>query len=169
MPSLLSLGIIWLHLIAAIVWLGGLVFQVCVVFPTLGRMTPLSERVRLALGLEARFRVVMWPAVGLVLFTGLVNLMHTWYAMSMLGMQVSVMFGWVLASKVLLIAVMLVLQVIQQFVLQPRRLVALQGVATHAAMPEGLYRLQRLAVVLYSVVLGLGLGVLWCGVMLRAV
>lgn len=169
MLALLPLGVIWLHLIAAIVWLGGLVFQLCVVFPTLGRMTPLSDRVRLALGLEARFRVIMWPAVGLVLFTGLINLVHTWYAMSTLGMQISVMFVWVLAGKVLLITVMLALQVMQQFVLQPRRLAALQAVTLDAVPPDSMYRLQRLAVVLYSVVLGLGLGVLACGVMLRAV
>src|SRR5436309_3432930 len=69
MPFLLRALILWLHLLAAITWIGGLVFQMLVVFPTLARAAPTRERMRLALSLEARFRVIMWPAVGVVLFT----------------------------------------------------------------------------------------------------
>src|SRR4030095_16989379 len=80
MPFPLQALILWLHLLAVMTWIGGLVFQVLVVFPTLAWAAPTGERLRFALTLEARFRVILWPTVGMVLFTGLVNLMNVWYA-----------------------------------------------------------------------------------------
>src|SRR5215510_7950393 len=79
MPFSLQALILWFHLLAAMTWIGGVVFQVLVVFPTLTRAAPTGERLRFALSLEARFRAIVWLAVGMVLFTGLVNLMNVWY------------------------------------------------------------------------------------------
>lgn len=170
MASLWHVSLLWLHLSAAMVWLGGLVFQACVVLPTLRRLEPNHERRRFALSLEVRFRTVMWPAIGVVLFTGLINVLHTWYAMASLGAPVSAAFGWVLGCKMLLISVMLMLQVGQQFVVQPRRLAVLQSasVSGETGSVDGT-RLQRLAALLYGIGVLLGLGVMFCGVMLRAV
>ena len=42
MPFPLHALILWLHLLAAMIWIGGLVFQVLVVFPTLAWATPVS-------------------------------------------------------------------------------------------------------------------------------
>lgn len=170
MTSLWHVSLLWLHLSAAMVWLGGLVFQACVALSTLIRLEPSYEGRRLALRLEVRFRAVMWPAIGVVLFTGLINLLHTWYALASLGMQVSAAFGWVLGCKVLLISMMLILQALQQFAVQPRRLAALQRAsASGETGPVDGTRLQRLAALLYGIGVLLGLGVLFCGVLLRAV
>src|SRR4030095_590070 len=87
MPFPLQALILWLHLLAVMTWIGGLVFQVLVVFPTLAWAAPTGERLRFALSLEARFRVILWPAVGLVLFTGLVNLINISYAVFCLKKQ----------------------------------------------------------------------------------
>src|SRR5262249_60452422 len=73
MPFPLHVLILWFHLLAAMIWIGGMVFQVLVVFPTLAWAAPTGERLRFALILEARFRVILWPAGGLLLFTRLVN------------------------------------------------------------------------------------------------
>lgn len=43
MPFLLQALILWLHLLAAIVWIGGAVFQVLGVFPSLARVTPTAD------------------------------------------------------------------------------------------------------------------------------
>src|SRR4030095_5521674 len=80
MPFPLHALILWFHLLAAMTWIWGLVFQVLGGFPTLAWAAPTGERLRFALSLEARFRVILWPAVGMVLFTGLVNLMNVWSA-----------------------------------------------------------------------------------------
>ncbi|MGE3536351.1 MAG: hypothetical protein AB7N91_02815 [Candidatus Tectimicrobiota bacterium] len=169
MPSLLHLGILWLHLLAVGVWLGGLVFQAWVVAPTWSR-TPNGDGLRFVLSLEARFRVVLWPAIGLALFTGLVNLVHTWHALGTVGVHVSVAFQWILGIKVGLITVMLLLQMLQQLVLRPRRLAALQeAVARAGAVSERTRRLQRVSALLARLAVLLGAIVMACGVLLRAV
>ena len=126
MPFPLQALILWLHLLAAITWIGGLVFQVLVVFPTLARATPTGERLRFALSLEARFRVILWPAVGLVLFTGLVNLMNVWYASVVTAESISPTFVGLLSVKLGIVIGMIALQTVQQLLIYPRRVAALR-------------------------------------------
>jgi copper resistance protein D len=167
MPFLFRALILWLHLLAAIIWIGGVVFQVLVVFPTLARAAT-SERIRLALSLEARFRALVWPAVGLVLFTGLVNLMHVWYATVVTAVSVSPTFLPVLSAKLSLVVGMIVLQAVLQLLVQPRRLAALRAwPAGVPDVPPPLRTWQRLALLLYSALVGLAAGVVLCAVLLR--
>src|SRR5215471_19286845 len=150
MPFLFRALILWLHLLAAIIWIGGLVFQVLVVFPTLARAAT-SERIRLALSLEARFRMLVWPAIGLVLFTGLVNLMHVWYATVVTAVSVSPTFIPVLSIKLSLVVGMIALQAVLQLLVQPRRMAALRAwPAGVQDVPPPLRTGQRLALLLYS-------------------
>ena len=168
MPFPLQALILWLHLLAAMTWIGGLVFQVLVVFPTLTRAAPTGERLRFVLSLEARFRVILWPAVGLVLFTGLVNLMNVWYATVATAGSISPTFVSLLSVKLGIVIGMIALQAVQQLLIYPRRVAALSGVSVNGqAMPLPLRQWQRLALLLYSTLLGLAAGVVWCAVLLR--
>ena len=168
MPFLLRALILWLHLLAAITWIGGLVFQLLVVFPTLARAAPTAEQVRLALSLEARFRVLMWPAVGMVLFTGLVNLMNVWYATVVTAGSIPSTFVSVLSVKLCLVLGMIALQAVQQLLVQPRRIAALDGwPASVPDVPLPLIKWQRLALLLYSALVGLASGVVFCAVLLQ--
>jgi putative copper export protein len=168
MPFLLRVLILWLHLLAAIIWLGGLVFQVLVMFPTLERIVPTGEGVRLALSLEARFRGLVWPVVGMVLFTGLVNLMNVWYVTVVTAGNISPTFIPVLSLKLSLVVGMIVLQAVQQFLVQPRRIAALRALPAGVRdVPLPLRKWQRLALLLYSAMVGLAGGVILCAVLLR--
>ena len=128
MPFPLQALILWLHLLAAMTWIGGLVFQVLVVFPTLAWAAPTGERLRFALSLEARFRV-LWPAVwpGPVYRPGeshehLVchrrarreHLAHVCDSMSV---------------KLGLVVGMIAVQAVQQLLIYPRRIAALSSVS----------------------------------------
>ncbi len=168
MPFPLQALILWLHLLAAMTWIGGLVFQVLVVFPTLARAAPTGERLRFALSLEARFRVILWPAVGLVLFTGLVNLMNVWYATVVTAGSISPMFIPLLSVKLGLVIGMIAVQAVQQLLIYPRRIAALRDVtAGMQDVPLPFRTWQRLALLLYGALLGLAGGVVWCAVLLR--
>jgi copper resistance protein D len=170
MPSLLRALILWLHLLAAMTWIGAVVFLVLVVFPTLARSAPTGERLRFALSLEARCRMIVWPAVGLVLFTGLVNLMNVWYVTAVTAGNISSTFVLLVSVKLGLVAGMIALQAIQQLLIYPKRLAVLRGIATGMQdLPLPLRTWQRLALVLYSTLLGLAGGVVWCAVLLRGV
>src|SRR5712691_12776194 len=168
MPFPLQALILWLHLLAAMTWIGGLVFQVLVVFPTLTRDAPTAARLRCALGLEARFRVILWPAVGLALFTGLVNLMNVWYATVVTAGSISPTFVPLLSVKLGLVVGMIALQAVQQLLIFPRRVAALRSVSAGAQdVPLPFHTWQRLALLLYGALLGLAGGAVLCAVLLR--
>jgi putative copper export protein len=168
MPFLLQALILWLHLLAAMTWIGGLVFQVLVVFPTLAWAAPNGERLRFALSLEARFRVILWPAVGLALFTGLVNLMNVWYATVVTAGSISPTFVSLLRVKLGLVVGMIAVQALIQLLVYPRRVALLSSISASVQdMPQPLRKWQWLALWLYGMLLGLAGGVVWCAVLLR--
>jgi putative copper export protein len=168
MPFPLQALILWLHLLAAMIWIGGLVFQVLVVFPMLAWAAPTGERLRFALSLEARFRMILWPAIGLALFTGLVNLMNVWYATVVTARSIAPMFVPLLYVKLGLVVGMITVQAVQQLLIYPRRVAALSNVSAGAQdVPLPFRQWQRLALLLYGTLLGLAGGVVWCAVLLR--
>lgn len=64
---------VWIHILAAAVWVGGLIYTAAVVVPfALTYEAP--ERQRLLRGLARRFRWLGWGSMGLLFVTGLGNL-----------------------------------------------------------------------------------------------
>ena len=168
MPFPLQALILWLHLLAAMTWIGGLVFQMLVVFPMLTWAATTGEHLRFALSLEARFRVILWPVIGLALFTGLVNLMNVWYATVVTAGSIAPMFVPLLRVKLGLVVGMITVQAVQQFLIYPRRVAALSNVSAGVQdVPLSFRTWQRLALLLYGTLLGLAGGVVWCAVLLR--
>lgn len=135
--------VLWLHLLGVVVWVGGLAFQVLVVEGLLKRASSVAW-LRLSVSLEARFRYVLWPAVGLVLLTGLFNVMNLLYATALTGGSVSSRFVHLLSIKLLLAVLMIGLQAVQRFALYPRTVVLLAHLASDAAdLPGELLTLRR--------------------------
>jgi uncharacterized membrane protein len=63
-----------LHMLAALVWLGGMFFLGLVGAPVLRGVEPASLRQRLFHDLGLRFRAVGWACIALLVVTGFVNL-----------------------------------------------------------------------------------------------
>jgi len=64
---------VWLHILAATVWVGGLIYTAAVAVPfALTREAP--ERQRLLRGLARRFRWIGWGSIAVLFITGLGNL-----------------------------------------------------------------------------------------------
>jgi putative copper export protein len=133
-----------LHVLAAIVWIGGMLFIALVLVPVVRRLEP-AERVRLVQATGLRFRAVGWIALGLLLLSGLLNL----------GLRPYLLGVPVFQAKLGLVVLALGLGVMHDFVLGPR-----------AGAPGADPRLRRRAswvaranvlVVLVVVVLGLAL------------
>jgi putative copper export protein len=133
--------VVWLHLLAASVWLGAFLFVSHLVVPALAR----GERAYL--GLLDRARVVAWAAIALLLVTGLDNLR-----------RVRLDSPW-LIGKLLLVLVLLALAAHRDFALVPRaiRMIARGGSAAVAL--GGLRWLDRVLLIIAVVVLFLGVGV----------
>lgn len=64
---------VWLHILLAAVWTGGLVYTAAVVVPFAVRHDR-AERQRILRGLARRFRPLAWLSVALLFITGVMNL-----------------------------------------------------------------------------------------------
>ena len=70
----LSLALRYVHVLAAVTWLGGMLFIALVLVPVARRLPDAALRSRLVGDLGTRFRTVGWIAIGLLVATGLGNL-----------------------------------------------------------------------------------------------
>ncbi|WP_412103133.1 CopD family protein [Polaromonas sp. SM01] len=97
MPALMK----FLHLAAAIVWLGGISFMLFALRPAAAtQLAPPQRLPLLALVLDKFFKLV-WPAIGLLLLTGLAMLLAVgmknaptgWHLMLGIGLLMFALFG----------------------------------------------------------------------------
>lgn len=110
-----------IHLLSAIVWIGGMLFLVLVLVPVARRSADSPERATRLLGQIGRqFRPVGWVCLGLLVLTGLYLATDHWRVglVDLFGGG-----GWfvhALQVKVGLVAVALVLSAVHDFVLGPK-------------------------------------------------
>ena len=72
-------ALVWLHLLAAVSWIGGMVFLSLVLVPMLRHESFRAQRGPLIRAAALRFRLVVWVAVGTLLATGpLLALQRGW-------------------------------------------------------------------------------------------
>ena len=127
---------ITVHVLAAMLWLGGMFFLGVVGAPALRRIEPPELRQRLFYTLGVRFRTVGWWAITVLLVTGVLNLhFRGWLAWE--GVLGSRSFwatgtGHALAWKLAMVAIMIGVSAVHDFVLGPR-----SGTATPGS-PEAL-------------------------------
>jgi uncharacterized membrane protein len=63
--------VVWLHLLAAMVWIGGIVFLSVILVPPLNRQPLAAHRSLLFQIVGQRFRLLVWMAVFVLVATGL--------------------------------------------------------------------------------------------------
>jgi len=64
---------VWIHILAAAVWTGGLIYTAAVVVP-FALSHPADERQRILRGLARRFRWIAWGSIVVLIITGIGNL-----------------------------------------------------------------------------------------------
>ena len=111
----MTILLVWLHLLAAVAWIGGMAFLSLVLVPILKREPLASQRGALIRAAALQFRLVVWVAIGVLLTTGPLLLMSRGWSFGDPG-------GWpaVLAVKLILIAILLTLTVLHDFFIGPR-------------------------------------------------
>lgn len=118
-----------LHVLAAITWVGGVLFLALVGAPALRRVEPPSLRSALFEAIGLRFRLVGWGAVALLLVSGTWLLqLRGWLAWRVLGDGEfwATGVGRALAWKLALVTAMLVLSAAHDLLLSPARARALE-------------------------------------------
>lgn len=97
MPALMK----FLHVLAAIAWLGGVTFMLFALRPVVGAVLAPPQRLPLIAQVLQRFFAVVWASIALLLLTGLVMLLGVgmknapigWHAMLGIGLLMFALFG----------------------------------------------------------------------------
>ena len=141
----MSLLIRWVHVLSAIVWIGGMLFIALVLVPVARRLEDARLRSRLVQESGRRFRTVGWIALGLLVASGFLNL---WLHPDLLQ---SPRFHW----KAGLVVLAVILSVLHDFVLGPRA--GVPGADPSARTRASWVARVNMLVVLAVVMLGLAL------------
>jgi putative copper export protein len=70
----LSLFVLWLHILAVAIWLGGMLFLLIVLIPLFHGTLPAREEMQIAYAAGKRYHFVASRAMETILLTGIVNL-----------------------------------------------------------------------------------------------
>jgi putative copper resistance protein D len=123
--------IVWIHILAAMFWVGGMIFFASVLIPSL-KGVPAELRTALVSRIGKRYRTAGWTALGVLLVTGLLNLLHR-------GIPLQA-YGPAFRAKLFLIAATLALTLLHDLVLGPKSI----RVSRAAAAPHPLQKIVRL-------------------------
>lgn len=114
--------VVTLHVLAALLWLGGMLFLAAVGAPVLRKVPDAAVRQELFRRLGTQFRAVGWVSIAVLLATGVLNL----HLRGVLRTEVlgsgefwATPFGTALAWKLALVGLMLAIQAVHDFVHGP--------------------------------------------------
>jgi uncharacterized membrane protein len=120
---------VWLHILAAIVWIGGMVFLGVVLVPVLRQDEFKHIRTPMLYETALRFRWAGWVMLGLLVVTGFLNVGLRGYPCSALlsaGFWQST-WGTLLAWKLVLVTIVLGMSAVHDFMLGPRTVKVLES------------------------------------------
>lgn len=155
---------VWLHILAAAVWVGGILFLVLVLVPAVRRPEFRQSAASLIQWTGLRFRWVGWIALGLLILSGSFNLAYRGVGLTTLlsaGFWEG-RFGRTLGVKLFLVAAILLTSAVHDFWIGPQA----TRLWEEAPDSEAARRLRRRAASLGRLNLLLALTVMALGVML---
>lgn len=160
MNAALYVASVALHILAASVWIGGMMFLVLVLVPSLKRELPPGQRILLIQRTGQRFRAVGWLSLALLVTTGFTNLLGRGVtpAVWMDATFWAGPFGEVLKYKLMVVALILATSAMHDFWVGPlasRRMLSQPGSIAADRARRAATLMGRLNLVLAVVVLAL--------------
>ena len=123
--EIFSLFMLWLHVIAAVTWIGGNLILAMVIVPHFRQNLPPVQRIQLLTQIGRRFEPVVWSCVGVLFFTGIVNI---FYAVDFTSpTALSGAFMRTLLIKIGLFFVLVILTALHGMVLAPQLSAAMEN------------------------------------------
>ncbi|MDP6460003.1 MAG: DUF4149 domain-containing protein [Candidatus Hydrothermarchaeota archaeon] len=149
--------VVWLHITAAVVWLGGKIFTSLTLNPVLRMEATPEQRLELLASLGKRFKYLSWGSLAVLIITGVINVSQR---VSGLDELLGSRFGTTLLAKVLIVVIMIAMSAGHSFFLTPRLRVNAQE------NDEGFRRTKKMVVLIARGNILLGVLVLLLAVML---
>lgn len=114
--ELLNVVMYWLHTLAAVAWIGGMVFNLLVLRPSMGVVDP-HQRVKLAVKALKRFIPLVWISILTLIFTGVFLAMPKASSLEAIFRSP---YGNVLLFKLAVVLVMVTIVTVIRYTLLPR-------------------------------------------------
>ncbi|HEY4485795.1 MAG TPA: DUF4149 domain-containing protein [Nitrospiria bacterium] len=121
--------VIWVHVIAAVTWAGGMIFVTVVLMPGL-RGLPGHLRASVLQRIGPGIKAAGWISILVLLMTGVLNVIH-------LQVQWNTFVGHLLAAKLSVLAAVLVLSALHDFVLGPRLMKQMEADSSDPSLGAG--------------------------------
>jgi uncharacterized membrane protein len=158
--SILWVIVYWLHLLATVTWIGGMIFYVLVLVPSMGAIDP-PQRGKLVGSILKRYAPLAWGAIVVLIVTGVFIARRT----GMLGFNFNTTRGIVLFAKHVIILIMVLIGAMVSLVIGPKLKAPPKVVEGGSDAPAGpspqAVKLQKQAGTLGVLNLVLGIGVLF--------
>lgn len=132
--DILWLLIRWIHVMAAVTWIGGNLTLAMIIVPYFRHNLPPVKRIQLLTQIGKRFEPVVWGCVMILFFTGIGNVFQSLGLSS--GIELNA-YMRTLLIKLLLFIILLILTALHSFVLGPKLSTAIEG------LDEGLEQLPK--------------------------
>lgn len=159
---------VYTHILAAIIWIGGMLFLTLIALPAVRALEAPGGAGRLIRLMGRRFRDIGWVCIGLLIVSGFTNL---WYRgvrwESLLSREFwGGTWGQLLAVKLAVVLVMILNSAWHDFVLGPRATQWMEAYANPGPPPAEMQRIRRQTTWLARINLLLGLVVIALAIML---
>ena len=122
--DIFSLFVLWIHVIAAVVWVGGNLILAMVIVPHFRQSLPPVERIKLLTQIGKRFEPVVWGCIGVLFFTGIVNIFSAVDITSPTALSGA--FMRTLLIKIVLFFVLVLLTALHSMIFAPRLAAAVE-------------------------------------------
>lgn len=164
--EILSLLVLWLHVIAAVIWIGGNLILAMVIVPYFRKSLPPVQRIQILAEIGKRFEPVVWGCVGVLFFTGIVNIFTAGVLIA--PPELISTFMRTLLIKLMLFIVLVILTALHGFVFGPKMSAAIAGLDINLAeLPPEVQRLRSQMSVVSSLMGVVSLLILLAAVALR--
>ena len=122
--DIFSLFVLWLHVIAAVVWVGGNLILAMVIVPHFKQSLPPVQRIKLLMQIGKRFEPIVWGCIAVLFFTGIVNIFFSVDLTSPTALSNA--FMRTLLIKIVLFFVLIILTALHSMILAPRLVAAIE-------------------------------------------
>ena len=162
--QILDLLIRWLHVTAAVAWIGGNLILAMVIVPYFKKSVAPVERIRILTRIGKRFEPIVWGCVMVLFFTGLFNVFGA------IGGDIEAikLFMRTLGIKLILFFILVILTVIHGFFMGPRLRKAVEALDPETQeLPDEIDKMRRSMALVSSLMGIVSLLVLLAAVALR--
>ena len=156
--------VLWFHIVAAVIWIGGNLVMAMVVVPYFKRSVSPVERIKILSQIGRRFEPIVWGCVLVLIFSGLLNIFLS--TPDLVGLTGA--FMRTLLIKLLLVIILIFLTAIHSFVIGPRLSQAVDALEPSTEeLPEHVEKMRPWITIVSSLIGVFSLLVLLAAVALR--